>query len=61
MKESTAEDIPFRRLKIRLKKELISLGRPANAMGQVGEYVEPEEWNELIERDDVLLLDTRND
>ena len=61
VKESESESPPFRRLKIKLKKELISLGKPANAMGKVGEYVDSEEWNELISRPDTILLDTRND
>lgn len=61
VKESEAEHSAFRRLKVRLKKELISLGRPANAMGKVGTYVEASEWNELIAREGVTLLDSRND
>ena len=61
VKESVSDAVPFRRLKIRLKKELISLGKPANAMGKVGEYLDAEQWNELIAREDVVLLDSRND
>ena len=61
VKESDSETVPFRRLKIRLKKELISLGKPANAMGKVGEYMDAGQWNELLARGDVVLLDTRND
>lgn len=60
-KESQNDTPAFRRLKIRLKKELISLGKPANAMGKVGQYVEPEQWNALISKPGTIVLDTRND
>ena len=61
VKESEADTPAFRRLKIKLKKELISLGKPANAMRQVGEYVDAEQWNQLIGNPDTLVLDSRND
>lgn len=59
-KESSSDVPAFRRLKIKLKKELISVGKPANAMEHVGQYVDAQQWNELISREDVILLDTRN-
>lgn len=60
-KESSSGHQAFRRVKVRLKKELISLGRPANAMGEVGEYLDAADWNALISNPDTIILDTRND
>jgi UPF0176 protein len=62
VKYSTAEAMPFLRMKVRLKPEIVTLRAPeANPARQVGTYVEPENWNALIERNDVVLVDTRND
>lgn len=61
-KESYTDDMPFQRTKVRLKKEIVALkvdGVDPNE--QVGRYVEPDEWNNLISQDDVILIDTRND
>ncbi len=58
-KESMAEKKPFRRTKVRLKKETISIGEPCPPE-LVGEYVEPKDWNALIADPDVIVLDTRN-
>jgi UPF0176 protein len=61
LKFSHAATMPFRRLKIRLKKEIVTLGTThADPTRQVGLYVEPADWNALIESDDTLVLDTRN-
>lgn len=61
-KEATATQLPFQRLKVRLKREIVTLGRPeADPTAAVGHYVEPAEWNQLLEDPEVLLLDTRND
>jgi UPF0176 protein len=61
LKFSTAAEMPFRRMKVRLKKEIVTLGAPqADPTRQVGTYVDAGDWNALIGRDDVLLLDTRN-
>lgn len=61
-KESLAERNPFFRLKIKLKKEIVTMGVPGiDPNKRVGTYVEPAAWNELIARDDVVVLDTRND
>jgi UPF0176 protein len=61
LKYSTAADMPFGRLKVRLKKEIVTLGDPAaDPTCQVGTYVDPADWNALITSDDVLVLDTRN-
>jgi UPF0176 protein len=60
-KESWADEQPFYRMKVRLKKEIVSLGvEGIDPNRTVGEYVPPLEWNALISRDDVRLVDTRN-
>ena len=62
IKYSKAPEIPFYRMKVRLKKEIVRLGRPdVNPSDQVGEYVDPEDWNDLISDPKVTLIDTRND
>src|SRR5436190_178239 len=61
LKYSQAATMPFQRLKIRLKKEIVTLGDPvADPTRQVGTYVDPADWNELIAAPDTLVLDTRN-
>lgn len=61
-KESLAEAMPFDRLKVRRKKEIVTLGLPEiSPTKQVGTYVSPQEWNALISNPDVTLIDTRND
>ena len=48
-KESTATVAPFRRLKVRLKREIVTMGQPdVDPRARVGHYVEPDEWNALI-------------
>lgn len=62
VKFSTAEDQPFRRMKVRLKEEIVTLRAPeADPNQQVGTYVDPENWNALMNDPDVTLIDTRND
>ncbi|MBI1237375.1 MAG: rhodanese-related sulfurtransferase [Alphaproteobacteria bacterium] len=61
-KESFADAQPFFRLKVRLKKEIVTLGVPGvDPNKAVGTYVEPEAWNDLISSPDVVTIDTRND
>ena len=61
LKCSTATEMPFLHLKIRLKKEIVTLGDPATDPNkQVGIYVDPADWNALIAQDDTLVIDTRN-
>ncbi|MEE9387253.1 MAG: rhodanese-related sulfurtransferase [Paracoccaceae bacterium] len=61
-KESTADHEPFNRMKVRLKKEIVTLGQPdVDPTAAVGRYVEPADWNDLIVADDVVVIDTRND
>ena len=59
-KEALAEFQPFGKARVRLKKETISLGEPVS-MKRFGTYVDPKDWNALISRDDVVIIDTRND
>ena len=61
LKFSTAEAMPFGRLKVRLKKEIVTLGdAAADPNRQVGTYVDAADWNALITAPDTLVLDTRN-
>lgn len=61
-KESWADEQPFLRMKVRLKKEIVTMGVPGTDPTQVvGTYVEPEDWNDLITAEDVVTIDTRND
>ena len=61
VKESFHSAIPFQRLKVRLKPEIVALkAGDVNPLDQVGQYVEPEHWNSLIKQDDVVLIDARN-
>ena len=61
-KESVSEKLPFKRSRVKLKKEIVTMGvegiDPRNASGT---YVEPQDWNALISDPDVTLIDTRND
>jgi len=60
-KESTAAVQPFRRLKIRLKPEIVTLGAPlADPRRRAGTRVAPQDWNALIAAPDVAVIDTRN-
>jgi UPF0176 protein len=61
-KESAATIPPFYRMKVKLKKEIVTMGVAGiNPTELVGQYVKPEDWNALISDPDVLLVDTRND
>jgi UPF0176 protein len=60
-KESAAIDFPFDRLKVRLKREIVTLGIPTvDPSQQVGTYVDPKDWNALISDPEVTVIDTRN-
>ncbi|MFC3704933.1 rhodanese-related sulfurtransferase [Devosia honganensis] len=62
VKYSSAATAPFLRMKVRLKPEIVTLRAPeADPSQRVGTYVEPQDWNALISRNDVVLVDTRND
>ncbi len=61
-KESFAAEMPFLRMKVRLKKEIVTMGVPGvDPARQVGTYVDPQDWNDLINDPDTVLIDTRND
>jgi UPF0176 protein len=61
LKFSQAAAMPFQRLKVRLKKEIVTLGDASvDPTRQVGIYVDPAEWNALIADPDTLVIDTRN-
>ncbi|SFT96362.1 oxygen-dependent tRNA uridine(34) hydroxylase TrhO [Sedimentitalea nanhaiensis] len=61
-KESTSAKPPFGRIKVRLKKEIVTMGQPdVDPRARVGHYVEAQDWNALIQSPDVAVIDTRND
>ncbi|MGF1748114.1 rhodanese-related sulfurtransferase [Vibrio cionasavignyae] len=61
-KESFSDTQPFNRTKVKLKKEIVTMGvEGIDPLNVVGTYVKPKDWNELISDPDVLLVDTRND
>ena len=60
-KTSQAEAMPFLRMKVRVKPEIVTMGEPGiDPNAAVGTYVEPQDWNALISDPDVLVIDTRN-
>ena len=62
VKYSHAAQMPFYRMKVRLKKEIVTLGvEGIDPKREVGTYVQPEDWNALISDPDTVLIDTRND
>jgi UPF0176 protein len=61
-KESYDDEIPFYRTRVKLKKEIVTMGiESIDPKEIVGTYVDPKDWNALISDPDVLLVDTRND
>ncbi|MEM1362655.1 MAG: rhodanese-related sulfurtransferase [Pseudomonadota bacterium] len=61
-KESSAHVPPFDKLKVRLKREIVTMGQPhVDPTAAVGGYVDPKDWNALISASDVAVIDTRND
>jgi UPF0176 protein len=61
-KESWSDVPPFHRMKVRLKKEIVTLGVPGiSPTNMAGTYVKPADWNALISDPEVVLIDTRND
>lgn len=62
VKLSTASAMPFHRMKVRLKREIVTMGLPAiDPRASVGTYIEPQDWNALISAPDTIVIDTRND
>ena len=61
-KESAAQTMPFGRMKVRVKREIVTMGVPqVDPTAHVGRYVAPGDWNALISAPDVAVIDTRND
>jgi len=61
-KYSAAENMPFYRMKVRLKREIVTMGVDGvDPNKTVGTYVDPSDWNDLITDPDTILIDTRND
>ena len=62
LKFSRAQALPFRRMKVRIKREIVTMGETAiNPLGSAEHYVAPEDWNALISDPATILIDTRND
>ncbi|GAB7555637.1 rhodanese-related sulfurtransferase [Novosphingobium sp. 11B] len=62
VKFSDAPHMPFHRMKVRLKREIVTMGQPdIDPLAIVGTYVEPQDWNALIADPDTIVIDTRND
>ena len=60
-KESWSDKHPFYRMKVKLKKEIVTLGVPGVSPTKVvGKYVKPQDWNKIISDPEVILIDTRN-
>ena len=61
-KLSHASEMPFNRMKVRLKREIVTMGQPdVDPQVGTGHYIAAEDWNDLITREDVAVIDTRND
>ena len=61
-KEAWADQLPFYRMKVRLKREIVTMGVPdVHPALMAGQYVKPAEWNALLSEPGVVLVDTRND
>lgn len=61
VKFSTAGAMPFHRLKVRVKPEIVTMGQPGLDPLDAGTYVAPQDWNALISDPDTVVIDTRND
>ncbi|HEY0043570.1 MAG TPA: rhodanese-related sulfurtransferase [Allosphingosinicella sp.] len=62
VKLSSAAAMPFHRLKVRVKREIVTMGEPGiDPLAGAGTYVEPEDWNALISDPETIVIDTRND
>lgn len=62
VKDAWAAAMPFHRMKVRIKREIVTMGEPdIDPLTGAGHYVAPEDWNALIDAPDTILIDTRND
>jgi len=61
-KESFANSMPFGRMKVKLKREIVTMGQPdVDPLARVGHYVAAQDWNALISDPETVVIDTRND
>ena len=61
-RDAWVEKLPFQRMKVKIKPEIVTLGLPdVNPNDQVGTYVDPQQWNQLLQDPSVTVIDTRND
>lgn len=62
VKQSSAATMPFHRMKVRIKREIVTMGEPdLDPRASAGTYVEAQDWNALISDPDTIVIDTRND
>jgi UPF0176 protein len=62
IKTSWTDALPFHRMKVRVKREIVTMGQPdIDPLADAGHYVEPEDWNALISDPATIVIDTRND
>jgi len=62
VRESRAPTMPFHRIKVRIKREIVTMGEPnIDAAADAGRYVAPKDWNALIAAPETIVIDTRND
>lgn len=62
VKFSNAAAMPFHRMKVRLKREIVTMGQPGiDPSANAGAYIDPQDWNALIDDPDTIVIDTRND
>ena len=62
VKFADADTLPFHRMKVRLKREIVTMGRPdIDPLTGTGHYVKPADWNALIDAPGTLVIDTRNE
>jgi len=61
LKSSFHEVMPFRRVDVKIKPEIVTLKKPVDIRRGFGTHVSPSDWNKVIAQDDVVVLDTRND
>jgi UPF0176 protein len=60
-RRSLAEAMPFPRMKVKVKQEIVTFGQAVDPTSAVGTYVSPQDWNALIDDPEVLVIDTRNE
>ena len=62
VKYARAAAMPFHRMKVRIKREIVTMGQPhVDPLASAGRYVSPQDWNALISDPDTIVIDTRND